>query len=108
MTTNRRSAMPTEREVLRKLFDDHPEFAQRLRGMVDDGTLKVGVPQGPVVIVASAAHGGITGARQRRCGCGQLVWLSPASQEILRSKADATMLCLSCMSRLVAEGQSSF
>jgi hypothetical protein len=94
--------MPTEREALRKIFRERPELHAALRKAIEDGRLKDASevdPNEEFTIVCGPDHGGVEGSKQAKCACGALVWMSPSTQELLKSREGLPTLikCITCV-----------
>ena len=94
--------MPSEIEVFRAaLKTADPNTVRKLRLLALAGKIKSmdeADPTEPLVVVASANHCGIVGCLQARCDCGEPVWLSPSTQEMLKERgANPTrIICTAC------------
>ena len=100
--------MPSEIEVIRAALKANPEAAEKIREMALAGkikTLEELDPEEQLIVVATVNHYGITGCIQARCACGTTVWLSPATQAMLKDRgaAPTKIICTAC---LIAELKS--
>jgi hypothetical protein len=100
--------MPTEREALRKALRENPEAAAILHHLVISGRIKTPDsldPTEPLNVICGPDHGGITGSKQDKCGCGAVIWLSPSTQEMLtkRGQSPSKLLCPECAVRTMTD-----
>lgn len=95
----------TEREAIRKALRENPQHATALAKMVERGLVsstKDIEPTEPVTIVGGLHHANIDGAKQFRCVCGNLVWVSPSTQEVIANRpAGYTIFCPACFIKLI-------
>jgi hypothetical protein len=78
--------MASELAVLRAALRSNPEHHEKLKELAERGSLGplTDVPDDvPLTVVAAPEHFGIDGAKQARCGCGIIVWLSPSTQRMI-------------------------
>lgn len=88
----------TEREAIRKAFDNDPELVRILTKMQDSGRLGViDLEVRPSAVIAGP-NGGIVGSKQARCGCRAIVWLSPSMQVLMAAfqEPPIPLLCMRC------------
>jgi hypothetical protein len=96
--------MPTEREVIQRLLRERPELHKILLRALDVGTLtfaeSMDDDEEPVV-VCNTKHGGIDGAKQVKCACGELVWMSPTMQGLIKQRkgSPARVICPACFQK---------
>lgn len=93
--------MANEIATLRAALRSNPEHHAKLRELVERGLIgpACDIPDdGPVTVVAAPEHFGIDGAKQAKCGCGRIVWLSPSTQEMMKARdAVPTLLRVLCV-----------
>lgn len=91
-----------EREAIRKLLRERPDIHSALRRAMDEGRLKSAddMPEeGEMFIFCCGPdHGGVEGSKQVKCECGAAVWMSPSTQELMKSRKafPARIVCVSC------------
>lgn len=94
--------MPTEREAIRKILREHPDFHRRLQKAIADGKLKstddLETGEG-CIFVCGPDHGGVEGSKQVKCECGAAVWMSPSTQLVLKEREafPTRILCPACV-----------
>jgi hypothetical protein len=94
--------MPSEIEVIRAVMKTStPEAMDRLRRMATEGKIKSygeGDKDEPMTVIATGNHCGIVGCLQARCECGEPVWLSPSTQEMLKGRGHVPtrIICTAC------------
>jgi hypothetical protein len=98
-----------EREAVRKALRENPVAYRILKKAVDEGKLKstddLPETEEEAVFICGPDHGGIDGSKQAQCACGNLVWLSPSSQEVITRRGDAPIRII-CMRCAIAELKS--
>jgi hypothetical protein len=78
--------MPTEIAVLRAALRDNPAHHAKLRELAESGAIGplTDIPDDqPFIVIAAPEHFGMEGAKQARCPCGLIVWLSPTTQRMI-------------------------
>jgi hypothetical protein len=96
--------MPSERERVRAFLDAHPEWAEFLSEKAKAGKLMAAediAPSDELIVVVSNNPAEITGSKQVKCGCGAIVWMSPSTQELIRSRKGfpTRVVCVRCAVR---------
>ena len=94
----------TEAEAIRKAIASNPEAADQLRKLIDEGKLSAPgemPPDEPLVLIGGPSPVGITGAKQFRCQCGNIIWLSPSSLDLMeKHPGEKSTICLDCMLKM--------
>jgi hypothetical protein len=95
--------MPSERQVIRQWISDHPERAKQLRRLVESGEIRAHdedtkTNSNPLTMVCGQEDCKITGSITRLCECGNTIWLSPSTQEMLEARGNlpTTLMCPTC------------
>jgi hypothetical protein len=96
--------MPSEREAIRKLLRENPELHRALQKAILEGRLHDASAidsEEEIIIAVGPNHGGVEGAKQVKCECGELGWLSPSSQALMteRGRYPTRVMCMSCILR---------
>jgi hypothetical protein len=96
--------MPSDVAVLRAALRSNPEHHAKLRELCESGAVgpMVDIPDDePIIVVAAPEHFGIEGAKQARCTCGLIVWLSPSTQAMMLKRVGipALVRCAWCFMR---------
>lgn len=95
--------MTTERESIRKLLDSHSPMADWLHEGVASGRIRSSDDidhNEEIIVVGGPEHGGVDGAKQAKCGCGAVVWISPSTQEMMAKRgpsAPTIIVCIPCL-----------
>lgn len=100
--------MPTEREAIREMLRRRPDLHAKLKRAIEEGriTSTDEIPEGePYTIVCGPDHGGVEGSKQVQCACGAKVWMSPSTQDLIKSRERLPTLikCISCVMEEVKE-----
>lgn len=102
--------MPSEIATLRAALRANPEFHDKLRELAEAGRLKPCAVDKVDVIVAAPDHCGIDGAKQAKCACGGVVWLSPSTQAMIIARGDVpqpVIICVCCFQKGLKEMKES-
>ena len=97
--------MPTEREAIRKILRERPDIHQMLLKALAAGKLKStdDIPETDeeYIVLCGLDHGGVEGSKQGKCGCGAIVWMSPSTQELIKSRKGfpTRVVCVRCAVR---------
>lgn len=98
-----------ERKAFRRWMNENPERAAQLKKLFEKGKLKstddLPETEEEAVFICGPDHGGIDGSKQAQCACGNLVWLSPSTQEVITRRGDAPIRII-CMRCAIAELKS--
>jgi hypothetical protein len=102
--------MASEIAVLRAALKASPEAHDKLRAMALSGKLgTMDVPNcEPLVIVCAPNHYGIEGAKQAKCECGVIVWMTLSTIEMLIRRdaaphAPNRIICTDCFHKELRE-----
>jgi hypothetical protein len=95
--------MDDQKDVMKRWISKmNPPVAGVINKMIDEGKIQCLDEDKKLdrefVIVAGREHGNIVGAVKSKCGCGDTVWLSPATQEVIQNNSDKTptIVCTQC------------
>jgi hypothetical protein len=96
--------MPSERDRIRTFLDQHPEWAEFLSDRAKDGKLMTAediTPQDELIVVVSHNPAEITGSVQAKCECGAIVWMSPSTYKLVKSRQPfpTRVLCVPCFTK---------
>lgn len=95
--------MPSEREAIRKILRERPDLHAVLAKAIAEGRLKSAdeIPETDeeIIFVCGPDHGGVEGSKQVKCACGAKVWMSPSTQELMKSRKGFPMriMCNLCV-----------
>jgi hypothetical protein len=93
-----------ERAAIRKMLNQNPDTAARLKQLIDDGKITsmdnpALDPDKLLTVVCSKDNGGIDDCVQDRCeGCKELVWVAPSTQAMIvaRGHSPLRVICPIC------------
>jgi hypothetical protein len=96
--------MPNEIATLRAALRTSPEYHRKLHQLFVSGVVQPADldPTEEITIVAASEHFGMEGAKQARCACGVIVWLSPSTQEMVAARGDVPqprIACIGCFTK---------
>ncbi len=90
-----------EKDALKNLLDQNPEFGRIITSLKISATLEnvENIPQEEeFVVVCGPSHAGITGSQQHRCNCGRIIWIAPSTQKIMKERPGSTkLMCFYCV-----------
>jgi hypothetical protein len=88
------------------MLKTRPDIVDLLGSLIESGKVRSTAelsPGEPITIVVGPDHGGVVGSVKVDCACGGYGWLSPSTQDVLKTNPEATILCYQCMKKLIAK-----
>lgn len=99
-----------EQDALDQFRRDSPALFDRIDKLRAEGKIITATnadlkDDDEVMIVGGYGHAHINGSQQRLCStCACVVWISPSSQELLRTHTTVHLFCLECAKPHLPEG----